>query len=156
MCVFKNSIQVYKKKMLIIFIIKEKLGCHNLCVLYFSLGNVHIELLVLFVSCNVLLTKNTVQCSVSNVHNELRNILQFRKIYVTSWNTYSHWVRDSVFLNFVDWIFSWSFESYTNNRSMQIYASDSWTFLLWGWRFKTLMELEKTLLHQLWSLLGQL
>jgi len=95
MCVFKNSIQVYKKKMLIIFIIKEKLGCHNLCVLYFSLGNVHIELLVLFVSCNVLLTKNTVQCSVSNVHNELRNILQFRKIYVTSWNTYSHWVRDS-------------------------------------------------------------
>ena len=82
MCVFKNFIQVYKKKMLIIFIIKEKLGCHNLCVLYFSLGNVHIELLVLFVSCNVLLTKNTVQCSVSNVHNELRNILQFRKIYV--------------------------------------------------------------------------
>lgn len=99
MCVFKNSIQVYKKKMLIIFIIKEKLGCHNLCVLYFSLGNVHIELLVLFVSCNVLLTKNTVQCSVSNVHNELRNILQFRKIYVTSWNTYSHWVRVSEFLN---------------------------------------------------------
>ena len=154
MCVFKNSIQVYKKKMLIIFIIKEKLGCHNLCVLYFSLGNVHIELLVLFVSCNVLLTKNTVQCSVSNVHNELRNILEFRKIYVMK---YLFPMGSSFRVSeFADWIFSWSFESFTNNRSMQIYASDSWTFLLWGWRFKTLMELEKTLLHQLWSLLGQL